>query len=212
MRSFPSPDGAGASAEAFLCDQLENGAGYASELTKSHRLEELIRQLSPHDSNTIAAAWLERYQRLGHASPHSIECDTSCNRCLREYGNIGYHGLLDWRLALDMARIAESRDVKVDLVTDWRPGVDNPWKSVTDACARVLRKLRAVDDGTMNGMRVFRNPATVHPGILVLRHPLWTDDHPEWLSTVSELAAQGDDLPIRAVNPFRIIRRPSDSL
>ena len=212
MRSFPSPDGAGASAEAFLCDQLENGAGYASELTKSHRLEELIRQLSPHDSNTIAAAWLERDQRLGYASPHSIECDTSCNRCLREYGNLGYHGLLDWRLALDMARIAESREVKVDLDTDWRPGLPNPWKSVTDACARVLRKLRAVDDGTMNGMRVFRNPATVHPGILVLRHPLWTDDHPEWLSTVSELAAQGDDLPIRAVNPFRIIRRPSDSL
>ena len=212
MRSYPAPDGNGAAAEAFLCDQLENGAGYATELTKPHRLEELLRQLSPNAPETIAKAWLESERRSGHASPHSLECDTSCNRCLREYGNLGYHGLLDWRLALDMARIAFSADARIDLTSEWEGGTLNPWKRVAQGSSKLLTKLRFSEVGTNRGLQVFRNPPNRGPGLVVIRHPLWTDDHPDWLSSVEELRDLHGNVPVRAMNPFRIVRRPSDAI
>ena len=212
MRSYPAPDGNGAAAEAFLCDQLENGAGYATELTKPHRLEELLRQLSPNAPETIAKAWLESERRSGHASPHSLECDTSCNRCLREYGNLGYHGLLDWRLALDMARIAFSADARIDLTSEWEGGTLNPWKRVAQGSSKLLTKLRFSEVGTNRGLQVFRNPPNRGPGLVVIRHPLWTDDHPDWLGSVEELRDLHGNVPVRAMNPFRIVRRPSDAL
>jgi hypothetical protein len=29
-------------------------------------------------------------------------CDSACYKCLKDYRNMAYHGLLDWRLAADM--------------------------------------------------------------------------------------------------------------
>ena len=36
-------------------------------------------------------------------------CQTSCHECMRDYGNLAYHSILDWRLAVDMARLALDR-------------------------------------------------------------------------------------------------------
>ena len=62
-------------------------------------------------------------------SPHGEECDTSCNRCLRDFYNLSYHGLLDWRLAIDMTRLALNSRAVVDLEARWTPYV-NPWQSL----------------------------------------------------------------------------------
>ena len=35
-----------------------------------------------------------------------MNCDSSCQNCLRNYSNRGSHSSLDWRLALDMAEIS----------------------------------------------------------------------------------------------------------
>ena len=59
---------------------------------------QLLEQADPGKSNSNAAKWLE--------AEHADACDTSCNKCLRDYGNMSYHPLLDWRLAIDMARLA----------------------------------------------------------------------------------------------------------
>jgi hypothetical protein len=50
---------------------------------------------------------------------------------LRDFGNLPYHGLLDWRLALDMARIATSPNASIDLASDWN-GATNPWKNLLE--------------------------------------------------------------------------------
>jgi hypothetical protein len=36
----------------------------------------------------------------------SVLCDTSCNLCVRDFYDMPYHGVLDWRLGLDMVRLA----------------------------------------------------------------------------------------------------------
>ena len=39
------------------------------------------------------------------AEAHEAKCDSSCYDCLRDYGNVAVHGLLDWRAGLELAEI-----------------------------------------------------------------------------------------------------------
>jgi len=68
---------------------------------------------------------------MSHIASTGVECDTSCNLCLRDFANLAYHGLLDWRLALDMARIATFHLNSVDLFSDWN-GSPNSWRNLLE--------------------------------------------------------------------------------
>ncbi|MEA5579847.1 hypothetical protein VB620_00650 [Nodularia harveyana UHCC-0300] len=46
--------------------------------------------------------------------------------------------------------------------------------------------------------------------ILILRHPLWQDDHPEWLQAVENAKNQYPNYTVKDGNPFMILRRPGD--
>ena len=91
--------------QLFLADSLENGAGYCTHLGKAHVFLELLAK---------AASYA---QELAQA-PHGEDCSSSCYDCLREYTNMAFHPLLDWRLASDM--LALLRDGSVDLL-GWQP-------------------------------------------------------------------------------------------
>lgn len=67
--------------EVYVYDTLPGGAGYARQIAR--HLDEVI----------------ERACQDMMACPE--QCDTACYRCLLDYGNQRYHGLLDRRLALD---------------------------------------------------------------------------------------------------------------
>lgn len=81
----------------YLADSLENGAGYAIELSNGPRLEAAIRGLATR----VASAW----EADGHA------CEGSCPDCLRSWDNRFRHSSLDWRLALDVADLALGRSL-----------------------------------------------------------------------------------------------------
>ena len=83
--------------QAFLSDKLENGAGYCRWFGNPEHFQLLLDQANPDVEDSLAELWMKE--------SHNHECDTSCNVCLRDFHNLPYHGLLDWRLALDMARI-----------------------------------------------------------------------------------------------------------
>ena len=199
MRTHAS--GGRAVAEAFLCDELENGAGYCSFLGQSHVFEELLRHTDPdaqpNGQESITAKWL--------SGTHSTECDTSCNQCLRDYSNMPYHGLLDWRLALDMARMA-CGETEVDLSSDWG-GRRNPWQSTIGTIPAAMENLRFREIESGTAMRVFKNNRSK---ILVEIHPLWQSDHPLYLETKQRLKAENFGCDIQPMNPFRAIRRPTD--
>jgi DEAD/DEAH box helicase domain-containing protein len=191
-------------AEAFLCDKLENGAGYCQHLGQADIFEMLLKHVDPNarpnGQESISAKWM--------TDDHS-HCDTSCNKCLRDYNNMPYHGLLDWRLALDMARIA-SGVTSVDLTSDWgdRP---NPWQTIlANTIPAALRKLQFSKQDTINGLRVFIRQQPNRNKVLVETHPLWREEHPRYLSVVQHLKGTYPDFEIVRMNPFRAIRRPSD--
>lgn len=90
---------------AFLADTLENGAGFSTHLGSSGFLPEFL------DAIAIYLAELEE-------PSHADTCTSSCYRCLRDYGNMAYHALLDWRLARDLFRLLQGRPLSIDTVAE----------------------------------------------------------------------------------------------
>src|SRR5213078_2711261 len=97
IRSLETATG-GVTGQVFLCDTLENGAGYATHLGTAPVMQELLEMIARPSA-------CEFHDRLV-APPHADACDTSCPDCLRSYSNLAYHNLLDWRLGMDMAALA----------------------------------------------------------------------------------------------------------
>jgi ATP-dependent helicase YprA (DUF1998 family) len=74
--------------EVFLADTLENGAGYCTWIGQRAQLQELL-----HGADEFVSE-LSR-------PPHD-QCDSSCPDCLRDFRNLVFHPLLDWRLGRDL--------------------------------------------------------------------------------------------------------------
>lgn len=198
----PVNPGTRPSGQAFLCDELENGAGYCTELGKPERFATLLEQAMPRNPGSIAARWLQ----------HGNDCDSSCNRCLRDYHNLAYSALLDWRLALDMARIALDSTAEVGLTIPWKDG-PNPWARLVEGpgspAAAMMARLGYTTQAPFASL-----PGFVHRNgaVAVLRHPLWEDAHPAWREAVSLAAKAAGGRPVVPVDPFMLLRRPPDFL
>jgi len=138
----------------FLCDDLDNGAGYCTQLYSEDILEDLLLQ-------RMYRHLLERWE----AESHSASCDKSCPDCLRSYDNRHLHTMLDWRLAADVIEIAIAGE------PDW-----NRWLSRADAVVNTFRngwssdqhRLELVEYGGLWG--VF---APDSRRAALLSHPLW---------------------------------------
>lgn len=192
-------------AQAFLSDALENGAGYCTHLAQPQQFQALLTQADLNVQNSIAHQWL--------AHGHENECDTSCNMCLRDYRNLPYHGVLDWRLALDMARLVSDASAIIDLQTPWG-NAPNPWSRLIQGnnapISALVQRLGyglPVQFGSLIGF-VLQNRRRRQ--VLILRHPLWTNDHSEWINAVALAQNQHSGYNIIPANPFRLLRRPAD--
>jgi hypothetical protein len=198
--------------QAFLSDKLENGAGYCRWFGEVENYKELMQRLDPALPNSIPREWMDRATPgpLG-ATPHGQECDTSCNRCLRDFYNLPYHGLLDWRLALDMARVALSADNVIDLATAWGTE-DNPWKHLVEGpnapVPSAMKRLGYTTQHTFAGLHAFVNPNQQR--IRIACHPLWTEECETFLKAKAEAASQFPGVKLEQMNPFRLLRRPAD--
>lgn len=192
-------------AQAFLCDKLENGAGYCRWLAEPAHFNQLLAQADPGQAGSIAARWLLH----GHAG----ECDTSCNLCLRDFYNLPYHGLLDWRLALDMGQLLRSATATIDLTTPW-PTTANPWhRLLAGTGASVPALLQRLGYGPVQMFGPLRGYVHANPqrrSILVESHPLWTDQHPIFTAASGIALQQHPGFNVRALNPLLAIRRPAE--
>ena len=152
----------------------------------------VLAQADVLEKVSLASKWIHHDSGQGHGQ----ECDTSCNLCLRDFGNQSYHGLLDWRLALDMARLATSSQSAPDLVSPFASFI-NPWKSLTEGSNApvplALQRLGYEQMPHLGNLNVFRHP--IWRKVLIERHPLWQDDHPEWVHAKAESQKQYRSCP-----------------
>lgn len=133
---------------AFIADSLENGAGYSTHLADGTTLLEFIQYVQ-----AMGQGW--------SADRHSTNCSSSCYECLRDYGNMAYHALLDWRLADVLFRALCGEQM------DFAGGVDRE--------RNVLRQFCHGFEGTVIELNEPVAAADLHDGrVLLVRHPLET--------------------------------------
>jgi hypothetical protein len=132
---------------AFLADTLENGAGFSTHVGSPSIFSGYLRHVS------------DRLNDFADPS-HATACTASCYRCLRDYSNMAYHALLDWRLARDLFRLLRAEPLAPDGDTEQR--VISAWALTYGA--QVLA-------GTPVPTALFSHPA--HGRIAIIaKHPL----------------------------------------
>lgn len=173
--------------QVFLADFLQNGAGYSTHLGEHNAFQAVLRTIE----QKIAPNWLK-------SSKHN--CDSSCYDCLRTYSNMAYHGILDWRLALDMFDLASGRAILKDRWFAWADGDRDQF------CLHFGWTPRDFDG--LPGA-VLANQRAV-----IFIHPLWNEsvDHSTEEAGKAIAAAMnggfGKD-QIRLFNLFDLVRRPA---
>lgn len=198
IRSLEDAAGATVTGQIFLCDTLENGAGYATHLGSGNVMEELLAMIS----RPSAREFFDRLMAPGHAEV----CDTSCPDCLRSYSNLSYHSLLDWRLGVDMAALALDANAAISLSSPL-------WQRVANVAALTLAAARPGYTTTeLAGLPAATNGADV----ILVTHPLWHTDsaaQPAELAAACREAEATRGMRIDAldsfVSVFEALRRPA---
>ena len=182
--------------EIVISDHLANGAGFAAQIQKqwSDLLESIVYQNADPDS--FAGSLI--------ANAHASNCDSSCYDCLRQYRNMNYHGLLDWRLGLSLLRILSSSQFKSGLDGSFNaPDLQN-WpdyaSSLRDSFCNTFN-CTPEQFSSLAGFRVGKRK-------VIVVHPLWDVTQPHGL--VAEAASTvSADTELQYVNTFNLHRRMS---
>ncbi|MEF2279904.1 DEAD/DEAH box helicase [Deinococcus sp. YIM 134068] len=183
---------------AFLCDRLENGAGYATHLGQASEFSRLL----DFAYTSLTPAWHD----------HAAVCDGSCARCLRDYTNLAYHPLLDWRLALDFLALLRNPLAPPSLHAP-QEGRPNPWAPlVWGSEAPIVRSLAQLDYTPLErneAVPTFLLQSRRKTRALLVTHPLWAPQHPDLLAA---RAALPNGVEVQLVSAFKLLRRPSEAL
>ena len=87
--------------QIFLSDTLDNGAGYSKWLCNEENFNKVLTSIADKNGDFYSSL---------KSDEHIENCDSSCYNCMQSYDNSHYHGLLNWRLGLDMARMMYDKD------------------------------------------------------------------------------------------------------
>ena len=183
-------------ARIFISDSLENGAGYSTHLGEPTMFESLLRFMLGQAGEASKKFW----EPMVHAS-HEAECSSSCHRCLRDYGNMPYHPLLDWRLALDMVSLALDRTAPIDLSSPH-------WRTLVERTAATYLDSLGYSPTHLAGLPAGHDAETGE--VVILIHPLWDrkehNFHPDLANAVTMAEANGWRWKLKTL--FEAVRMP----
>jgi DEAD/DEAH box helicase domain-containing protein len=179
--------------QIFMSDTLENGAGYSSYLGIPANAVALLHFVVGQGNSSFYAPLV--------ASSHAGLCQTSCPDCLRDFSNLAFHNILDWRLGLDLARLALDPNAAIDFTPAYWLGADV--SAATAYFASMPGWQRVVFGNLQAGRRGTRAE--------IITHPLWGSDfqnlHPDLASAQAAAAAAGcQQIVFKSI--FEVLRRP----
>jgi hypothetical protein len=178
--------------QVFISDALENGAGYSSVYGDPSKAEELLAYILGHTDKEFYGPIVD--------NPHNKECLTSCPDCLRDYSNLAFHNILDWRLGLDMARLALDANAPINFTTSY-------WQGLDTLAAQTYCKAAGLNLVAFGGVVGGQDGNHVE----LITHPLW-DDNPSYfgpeLADAYARAQMGGATTIEFKSIFEILRRP----
>lgn len=183
--------------QIFISDSLENGAGYASLLGTPARAEALLQYMVGQLSPTFYGFLVSQQ----HAGPGPNACTTSCPDCLRDFSNLPYHSILDWRLGLDLARLALNPAAPIDFSVPYWQGVD------AAAAGPYVAAMPGWQPVTFGGLYAGRR----NNRAVIITHPLWDCDPnrfgPQLANAYAQAVAAGcQQVGFKSV--FEVLRRP----
>ena len=203
--------------EFILADHLPNGSGFTRWLN-----ENLGRVLDRVIAAADAAAAGETLTNGAHGEflvnlfgrNHMDDCKWSCYSCLRNFRNMRYHPLLDWRLGTSMVRMMRDGGEQAGLDGNWQKAELSSWlASARDEAARFVQNFRSTAPARFELVNDAPSPL-IHFGDwdVVVRHPLWDTVSPQgfFARSIAQAATQGQGLSsVLSVDSFDLSRRPS---
>lgn len=167
----------------YVADTLENGAGYAVELSRPERMTAVLETLL----DSVGARW---------AGSSHADCTSSCPDCLRSYDNQADHPWLDWRLALDLAETSLGRPLNTDRWLDLAPRAAQAFTGAFEGI-KILEVTSSLTALTQS-----RNA-------VVIGHPLWRVDdaglNPTQAHALDALRGQGYRVSFSDVRTLRVL-------
>lgn len=180
-------------ADIVLNDRLLNGAGFVRWAYDN--FTEILNEICyPSDP--------ESYSGYIQSDSHRNNCDYACPGCLRDYRNMSYHGLLDWRLGLSYLKCLHN--------ISYMSGLDNDFNS-----PELVGWLPLAERLRDNFISYFNyQPATfgILPGFIanqrrfLVVHPLW--DINVRRGILAEAIYDSNDQIDNYIDTFNLLRRP----
>jgi hypothetical protein len=184
--------------EIVINDHIANGAGFTAWIG-GHWRDVLLSTVAP-------APPPDSFPGALISASHRATCDSSCYDCLRQYRNMSYHGLLDWRLGLSFLRCIASGAFACGLDRDFSPPDLAGWPAFAaawrDTFCSCFPGCQAHQFGPLPGFEV-----GAHNVIVV--HPLWNTVAPRGL-LAEAIAAVPAGQP-KFLDTFNMLRRLSAS-
>lgn len=184
--------------QVFLSDSLENGAGYATLLGQPDEMFSLLNEMLP-ESGSRFSNFLMGPEHFG---PGPDACTTSCPDCLRDFSNLPYHSILDWRLGLDIVRLALDPDATIDFSVPYWRGVD------VDAARPYFAAMTGWEYVSFGDLQAAKRGNQAE----IIIHPLWETSNtdvfgPQLANAYAEALAAGCQ-QVKYKSVFEVLRRP----
>ena len=183
--------------EIVINDRLPNGSGFTDWLEKHWQeiLNEIVSNNAPSD--TFAGSLI--------SPSHRHNCDSSCYDCLRQYRNMNYHGLLDWRLGLSLLRVLANSNFTCGLDGDFSQPDLEGWihtaTSLRDSFCASFHSCNPREYGFLRGFEVGSKQ-------VIIVHPLWNLENPTGLLSEA-IDTVSNPQEIQYLDTFNLLRRPS---
>ena len=185
--------------QIFISDSLENGAGYSSYFGTPAEAESspAVRR-GPDEQHVL---WPARRSDGSQGNPaHGALCRTSCPDCLRDFSNLAYHNILDWRLGLDLARLALDPNAPIDFSVPYWQGLD---AAAAGPYFAAHARLAAVDIRRASGRPARKPGRDHHPSALEHGSEYFG---PQLAAAYAQAVAAGCQVTMKSI--FEVLRRP----
>jgi len=178
--------------EIMLADHLPNGSGFVDWIA-SH-WDELLENIATRKNRFTAKVF-------------DCSCQSSCYKCLLSYRNKSLHGLLDWKLGLDLINYLNNPRYTCGLSIDNEKNIYNEWynnasKLVSKIDRAFPKAIQVINDLNVPAFKVIQDDI-----LYLLSHPLWSPKGIAELTKSSISKSVNKYTSVRLINTFDLQRR-----